>query len=347
MFGDRSKRRMNKAAEDNTRFIELTYAIAFGRDPDPEGLGFWQTAMANGTSHTAFLEAVAQSDEFKKVSLALPATNSEVYTPEQDVFMQSLLNEDVRYLNERMTSNEAPPTDTFDRASAEALPVLHQEMPSFKGQDEYFSQHRRRFLELSNIVSCLSDRFGPTETIMDVGWSANTFVLKALFHASNIIVIDRPDMPIPPSFSANAISVDLQSKVLDPAAEAIAEVIIFSEVIEHLLANPVKVITYLLTHIKKGGHLIITTPNFFSHAAVASMSHRDNPQPIYPYGSGLSDAPHFHVREYGMRELLRIVQEAGGAVASFFFSDCWEDAITAKTTPRHEWSNIVVIARKV
>ena len=124
------------------------------------------------------------------------------------------------------------------------------------------------------------------------------------------------------------------------------DLILCCEVIEHLIVNPANFFSYLLKSLKKGGFIYLTTPNFFKSQNVRSMELRFNPQPIYPQYYSYAETFHFHVREYGMGELIDAAIQAGGSIYAYNFSACWDAPLLAKSCPVYERSNLVLLVKK-
>jgi len=91
------------------------------------------------------------------------------------------------------------------------------------------------------------------------------------------------------------------------------ELVLITELIEHLLRDPMFMLLETRRVLQEGGRVLLSTPNLASIASVASLLEgRDNPQifSIYtrPRPGEQSDIP--HVREYTADELGRTVQAA-------------------------------------
>jgi hypothetical protein len=72
---------------------------------------------------------------------------------------------------------------------------------------------------------------------------------------------------------------------------------------------------------------------------------RRSPLPPYPLEYTQRDAPHFHIREYSMSDMLEMIETAGGKSRAFFFSPCWdEDA--GKHIPVEELGNLFIVFGK-
>ena len=273
---------------------------------------------------------------------------SEHYSLSDDPFFLNLPMAAIEDYSARLRSQIGAEEARFDSVCADAFDALGVELPSFGGQDQYFQYHRRRLLEIDAIVSAIIQEKGfESPRLIDIGFSVNTFILQRLFPLATVEMWDRPGTPFPASLAVNARHIDLAGDDLSLAKTGRpADIMILAEVIEHLLINPIRLLSFLFQCLSNTGSLIITTPNFFKRDNLARAAERENPQPIYPDSYKSSDAPHFHVREYAMKELLRFVHESGGRVEAFFFSSCWDTDAVASAVPDHELSNLVVVATR-
>jgi hypothetical protein len=75
------------------------------------------------------------------------------------------------------------------------------------------------------------------------------------------------------------------------------------------------------------------------------MKSWENPQEIYPAANGDWDA-HFHHREFSLKELLRFIELAGGAVKAFYHSDCWNSEKGEPDRCAATRGNLVLVAGK-
>jgi len=99
------------------------------------------------------------------------------------------------------------------------------------------------------------------------------------------------------------------------------ETVLASEVIEHLLRDPMHLLLECRRVLEEGGRLIVTTPNIASLTSVARVLHGyDNPQIFYfykrPRTDDVTEVP--HVREYTAFELRDTVRAAGFEIESLF-----------------------------
>jgi hypothetical protein len=120
-----------------------------------------------------------------------------------------------------------------------------------------------------------------------------------------------------------------------------------TEVLEHLVVNPVEFLGSLINLLAAGGFLYLTTPNFFRLENLEKINCRINPQVVFPKRGENFDA-HHHYREYDMEELVRFVGEAGGKVVARYFSGCWdEDALLSGILKEHpeRKANLVLVVQ--
>lgn len=110
-----------------------------------------------------------------------------------------------------------------------------------------------------------------------------------------------------------------------PYADGEFDVVIFAEIIEHLLNDPCKVLREIKRVLKPGGHLIVTTPNVARLENVARLISGENIYDPYsgygPYGR--------HNREYTRRELVTLLQFEGFDVEEHFTADVHENRAAA------------------
>src|SRR5207302_6079645 len=99
------------------------------------------------------------------------------------------------------------------------------------------------------------------------------------------------------------------------------DAVLFCEVLEHLLEDPFRPLREIQRVLKRGGALILTTPNATRLENVARLLAGENiydPYSAYgPYGR--------HNREYTLKELRRLLTHAGFTVQTAFSADVHEN----------------------
>ncbi len=95
------------------------------------------------------------------------------------------------------------------------------------------------------------------------------------------------------------------------------DLVIFAEIIEHLLNDPCKVLREIKRILRLGGSLILTTPNVARLENVARMIAGENIYDPYsgygPYGR--------HNREYNVHELVQLLLHEGFEIETHFTAD--------------------------
>lgn len=102
-----------------------------------------------------------------------------------------------------------------------------------------------------------------------------------------------------------------------PYADAEFDLVIFAEIVEHLLNDPCKVMREIKRILRPGGTLILTTPNVARLENIARMIAGENIYDPYsghgPYGR--------HNREYNRHELVQLLQHEGFDPVAHFTAD--------------------------
>jgi SAM-dependent methyltransferase len=102
-----------------------------------------------------------------------------------------------------------------------------------------------------------------------------------------------------------------------PYQSASFDVVLYCEIIEHLLMNPVHTLTEIRRVLKPGGLLVVTTPNVARFGNVLAMV---DGRSIYDPYSGFGPYGR-HNREFSMTELIRLLEFAGFEHETSFTAD--------------------------
>ncbi|MGA2637458.1 class I SAM-dependent methyltransferase [Methylocella sp.] len=267
-----------------------------------------------------------------------PAVSQPAYSLEQDGRVMSILGREGLEFSRRLERAKRVDPNKF----YEAIDAIIQSTPD-ELQREYGLLHRRRFFELFNLsAELIADVERPL--VLEFGVGEHTRLYKAILPGVRIHTVEYPDR-----YGTGGLNVD-QSYELDlslrtsrdaaPIQRASYDLVIFAEVLEHLMANPVEIIEWLLSLVKPGGYLLLTTPNMFAKQAMPVYLSYDNPLAPFPIEEtrALGQA---HLREYSHIELLRFVQAAGGVTKALIFSSCWDDDETLAPVER---KNLILVA---
>ena len=114
-------------------------------------------------------------------------------------------------------------------------------------------------------------------------------------------------------------SCDLNSERL-PYDNNYFDVVIFSEVLEHLLVSPLKPLLEINRILKEQGNLIVVTPNVASFSHIIFLLWGRHFMPEYPMEK-LTTMPDLkHTREYTIREITSLLAQAKFAIDTLFMS---------------------------
>lgn len=281
-----------------------------------------------------------------------PSPRPRPYDYRADPDMAPFLGPEVLALSERLARRGALERETYEHLYRERFETGRELVI---GQTEYGPQHKERFWELFNACAILLEgRAAPC--LLEVGTSELTALYRPLLPGLALHLADRPAEPGYIGFTREVsehisgcsayFAVDLEGGAPAVAASGLEagayDLVVFTEVIEHLDVNPVEMLGALLGLLKDDGFLYLTTPNFFRRENLEKIARLENPQEVFPAGDGNWDGHHHH-REYAAKELLRFAVEAGGRVAAFYFSDCWD---RDPSLPEHERANLVLVVAR-
>lgn len=325
------------------RFLDSTFELALSRRPTPAETAELQSALRSGA-----LGLGALLDDLK----ARKTNREPDYDYRSDPDMAEFLSPLFLERSESLQSSETLSRSTYDRLYREHFESGRE---LIVGQAEYGPQHKERFRELFNAaVFLLQGRTAPR--VLELGTSEFSAFFRDLLPSVELHLSDRP---VPPDYIGFTESVArrisgctaYEAVDLERGADAIRssnlengsyDLIVFTEVLEHLDINPVEMLAALLALLRPNGFLYLSTPNFFRRENRIKLARFENPQEVYPAADGNWDRHHHH-REYGAKELFHFVRRAGGRTHAFYFSSCWD---TDPPPPPHERANMVFVIRR-
>ncbi len=320
-------------------FLQLAYQLVLRRPADEQGLHLYGRRMQEqGLTPLAVLEEMQRSEEYAQLH-----SGFDINTAAE---MQWYLSQRDAVLERELRENGGNIDAAFARAWTE---IFDSGRELIIGQADYAPLHRARFEELFNGVGrLLAGRDKPR--LLEFGVSEYSGFYKRLWPELHLELSDRPTAADYPGFNRErslALSgaaafheVDLEQpdSITLPGNY---DLIVLAEVLEHLVVNPVQLLQKLLQQLAANGCLYLTTPNFFRSENLEQLLEQLNPQQVFPAGKGNWDA-HFHHREYGAREMLGFIRDAGGRCRSFHFSGCWDDE-AIREGPDNELGNLVFV----
>jgi SAM-dependent methyltransferase len=186
----------------------------------------------------------------------------------------------------------------------------------------YLEMHERRFAEICALCRTLTPN--SSARVLDVGRSELTVYLSSFYRNVQTLGLDplTDDGGHRETRELNAIphiTFDLLDapRVGDWPECGTFDLVIFSEVIEHLHVSPVYVLAFLSTLLSPGGVLFCTTPNATEISKRIRMLGGQNPYEqlrLYSRNPG-------HVREYTKKELVAIGASVGLDCLSHSYND--------------------------
>jgi len=327
---------------DAVALVTAAFRSVLGRDPDARGLHSYVAELEKGRGAVWLLESLAASDEHRRRTDPVAARLADSGLPTIAANALSVELERCAAL-------------ARDRYDALWTAIFAAGRPLIVGQAEYAQTHRERFFELMNAVSVLV-RGIDSPRLLEFGPSEFSAMYGKLVPRLELVIADRPVAPDYVGFTearcrgqlacTEYIAVDLADRADMDAklgARGGFDVVVLTEVLEHLPVHPVDVLARLVRLLAPGGALYLTTPNFFAQAHLDQLAKGENPCAVYPRGDENWDA-HHHYREYDAVELAAFIAAAGGRVDAFCFSGCWDPP--GSSLPEHRRGNLVFVVRR-
>jgi SAM-dependent methyltransferase len=207
---------------------------------------------------------------------------------------------------------------SYPRTMAELL-ALTEAQPD----DAFFQEHSRKreldYIEKSytrwmEILELVRERLPNTRELscLDIGTSPFTFLLPGHFKKVSGLDLTAAFRPrceaVGVTLYEGGVTVDKAVAQVEPV-----DCILFLEVIEHLHVNPVKVLGRLRSALRKGGLLVVSTPNMMCFAnRIRMLLNRKLSGLDYPPFTNDDEAHGFgHDRIYMPAELREYMQACG------------------------------------
>lgn len=206
----------------------------------------------------------------------------------------------------------------------------------------YLRTHAQRYERLLELIRPLA----PIRLLV-VGPSYETVLLRDAFPSATVNTLGWHDNRFPLREHESHVQFDLN----DPSYPELEphDVVVCSEVIEHLHVATVPVLRFLASGLAPGGHLILQTPNATALAKRIRMLFGRNPYDPIREESG--NPGHFH--EHTVDELVSAVEEAGLEVTRVLTENYFDHGsrknrayrAVGRMMPRSLREGITVVAR--
>ena len=203
--------------------------------------------------------------------------------------------------------------------------VISNLMPS---NDKYLSTHKKRFIRTLEI---LLER-DPSGLLLELGHSR--ILPIALQNLSPSLDIHSTIYSTTPFVSSLFVSLGEESREIStlyytnfeenkfPAADETYDIILCTEVIEHMEQDPMFLFSEVNRLLKTNGLLLVTTPNIHSSRNITKMLSGADPYFYMQYRSSGSRDRHNY--EYSVLTLSNVVSSAGFNVEKIWTEDTFE-----------------------
>lgn len=318
---------------DPGAFVTAAYRAVLGRAPDAEGHGHYVQALSEGRLDPAgVLALMAASPEAQRRLAAAPpgAAHPGPALP---------AGSDVIEAGRRRL---LPATDA-------ALAMLSAEQALRPDQSDYAAMHRWRFAETAHVIATMLQDHPdwPACRVLEIGSSITPLLYHRLFPGlllQSLDIVDHPNLAgiVQAHHRLDLEQIDLRGEAVLPVTGL--HMLLFCEVLEHMLVNPANMFRLLARSLALGGVLFVTTPNFYRRHVRQRIAAGQNPQPLYPADYGPEHRFFHHQREYTMQELLDAARGAGLLVGAAWYSDCWDT--DTPDLPSEERQNLALVCRR-
>ena len=305
--------------------VELVYPLILGRNADPQGSEDYSYKLQQGVlSSLGVMQELMASEEYQQ------SQGNYDYLVDENV--KSYFNVEVLGLSAKLEECKYLKSSEYEAAWQV---VFNTDRSLIIGQQEYGRQHKKRFWELVNAMGILLQD-NPQPQVLEFGVSEFSGLYGKLFPHMQFNTSDRPTSDDYIGFTeavskqlvgGDHLPLDLTDthalNVFSQQQEGRFDLILLTEVLEHLCIHPVDILRPLIQALSSQGLLYLTTPNFFALEKRQLMQRWLNPQEVYPEADGNWDGHHHH-REYCLTEMLPFIEQAGGRLKGFYYSGCWE-----------------------
>lgn len=225
-------------------------------------------------------------------------------------------------------------------------------------EDTYHVTHTRR---IARTLQVLLDQ-KPKGRLLELGaGGAMTLAIQALLPDVEVVVTNFDlAQPMIHEYSATignysntftAYAIDLESDAI-PDESSSFDWVLCCEVIEHMDVDPMFMLSEVNRVLKKGGRLLLTTPNVVSSRGLTKMMSGIEPYFYMQYHKDRS--PYRHNYEYSIHSLTQVIK-AAGFDGSIWTEDCFEDSMPSVVSRLnsagfnivHTGDNIISLSSKV
>lgn len=328
------------AALAKTEAVRLAYQLLLGREPENEAILLSQSSFADIYD----LRNRFMSGEEYLISERFRRTAELVYGPHEELYKAD---------TERF--------DSFLALQPEVEARIHDIIRRAAAESEYTTFHTKRFFDQVRAVVAIRQKlFGniARPRVLEVGASPVTRMYRQVVDDIDLYTADLPAAEPPEVIgqrfgSTEHFYINLDSDALSERHPRLVEqpfqLVLFCEVIEHVLAAPEEMIGDLLKLVAPGGLLIVTTPNGMSSRRLFDVVLGRKGDSVYRRDKKeMHQHHHIHVREYTLREIRDAVAACGAKVllhaVKNYYGDTRRDFVATKYVCAGE-VQVVMVAR--
>lgn len=185
----------------------------------------------------------------------------------------------------------------------------------------YLVFHKDRFFTMLKELF----KIKKNKNILDIGTSDFTILLRLLLRDSEIYTIDKTEnwKNIVSNYKIRFKKTDLTKDII-PYKDNYFDLVILSEVIEHLSTNPKIIFEKIYRILRKNGILIVTTPNFATLRNRIKLFFGKNIQQTIPIEKSKS----YHFKEYTKKEIEEMLKSSKFKKIKISYHTYW-DSLTS------------------
>lgn len=193
--------------------------------------------------------------------------------------------------------------------SSNILTILHENnLDSNVESNHYFSFHKDRF---NFLIKKLEENYHHGKSFLELGSFRGYMMIAASLIGYKVSGVDLDKYvdeirELSEKYNFINLPLDLEKNIL-PFSDDSFDVIIFSEVLEHLNFHPGQVFSEIARVLKKNGVIIITTPNLTRLNNIVKLIF--NQSINAELDKGFHEGTHY--REYTSKEIVYLMSQAG------------------------------------
>lgn len=183
-----------------------------------------------------------------------------------------------------------------------------------ESEDHYYNMHFSRYLKMLDILESTDIKF---DNFLDIGPSFSHFayLISKFFNADGftVDVENEAHKQVSKILEQSGFQCKFANVVEKgiPYKDNKFQLVIFSEVIEHIPASPTTIFKEISRVIKKDGFLFLTTPNAVKLFYRLAFLRGRNPYPLFEEHLSFENAYIRHWREYTLTECIDFLEKNG------------------------------------